>query len=115
MRVCAKLDIPFFTLDLEKEYKKDVVDYMIAEYQAGRTPNPDVFCNKHVKFGAFFDWAMKRGADFVATGHYARLDKLAAGDYQLKVGLDANKDQSYFLWTLTQREMDWSLLAKTDF
>jgi tRNA-specific 2-thiouridylase len=73
MRVAAVLDIPFITLDLEKEYKRDVVDYMIAEYKAGRTPNPDVMCNKSVKFGAFYDWAMKNGADFVATGHYARI------------------------------------------
>jgi len=73
MRVAAVLDIPFITLDLEKEYKRDVVDYMIAEYKAGRTPNPDVMCNKSVKFGAFYDWAMKNGADFVATGHYSRI------------------------------------------
>ena len=75
MRVAAALDIPFATLDLEKEYKRDVVDYMIAEYRAGRTPNPDVMCNKSVKFGGFYDWAMKNGADFVATGHYARSAK----------------------------------------
>jgi len=73
MRVAAVLDIPFMTLDLEKEYKRDVVDYMIAEYRAGRTPNPDVMCNKSVKFGAFYDFAMGQGADFVATGHYARI------------------------------------------
>ena len=59
MRVCAELDIPFITLDLEKEYKKGVIDYMIREYKSGRTPNPDVFCNKEVKFGAFLDWALK--------------------------------------------------------
>jgi tRNA-specific 2-thiouridylase len=73
MRVCAKLDIPFVTLDLSKEYKKEVVDYMIAEYKAGNTPNPDVMCNRYVKFGGFYDWAMKNNADFVATGHYARV------------------------------------------
>lgn len=71
MRVAAHLGIPFVTLDLEKEYKKEVVDYMINEYKAGRTPNPDVMCNRYVKFGGFYDWAMKNGADFVATGHYA--------------------------------------------
>ncbi|MEI6305007.1 MAG: tRNA 2-thiouridine(34) synthase MnmA [Candidatus Taylorbacteria bacterium] len=75
MRVAAHLDIPFITLDLETEYKKGVIDYMIAEYRAGRTPNPDVMCNKTVKFGAFYDWAMKQGADFVATGHYARIKR----------------------------------------
>ena len=67
MRVAAHLDIPFITLDLEKEYKKEVVDYMIAEYKKGKTPNPDVMCNQHVKFGAFFKKAVAAGADFVAT------------------------------------------------
>src|SRR5574343_1851607 len=71
MRVAAKLEIPFITLDLENGYNKEVVDYMISEYKAGRTPNPDVMCNRYVKFGGFYDWAMKNGADFVATGHYA--------------------------------------------
>lgn len=123
MRVAAKLEIPFVTLDLEKEYKKEVVDYMIAEYKAGRTPNPDVMCNRHVKFGAFFDWAMKQGADFVATGHYAKTEAVSVerlGDskdrknlnairYTLNAGFDSNKDQSYFLWTLTQRELSKTL------
>ena len=104
MRVAVHLGIPFVTLDLEKEYKKEVVDYMISEYRAGRTPNPDVMCNRYVKFGGFFDWAIGQGADFVATGHYARIQK--EGDmYQLVGGLDQGKDQSYFLWTLTQREL----------
>ena len=105
MRVCAKLDIPFYTLDLEKEYKKEVVDYMIAEYKAGRTPNPDVMCNKYVKFGGFFDWAMERDADFVATGHYAKTLKPKTGNVKLLAGEDKNKDQSYFLWTLTQKQL----------
>lgn len=110
MRVCAKLDIPFYTLDLEKEYKKEVVDYMISEYQAGRTPNPDVMCNKYVKFGGFFDWARKNGADYVATGHYAQVkfDK-KSNKYQMLAGKDKNKDQSYFLWTLTQKQLSKTL------
>ena len=87
MRVAAVLDIPFFSLDLEKEYKRDVVDYMIAEYKAGRTPNPDVMCNKSVKFGAFYDWAIKNGADFVATGHYARIAEKVAPDTATFLGL----------------------------
>lgn len=104
MRVAAKLDIPFVTLDLEKEYKEGVVDYMIREYKVGRTPNPDVMCNRYVKFGGFFNWAMKQGADFVATGHYAQIEdgKLVAGD-------DKNKDQSYFLWTLTKEQLSKTL------
>jgi tRNA-specific 2-thiouridylase len=106
MRVCAKLDIPFYTLDLEKEYKKEVVDYMISEYKAGRTPNPDVMCNKHVKFGGFLSWALGEGADFVATGHYAQniYDK-EKGVYRLVAGADENKDQSYFLWTIPQEKL----------
>ena len=74
MRVAAHLDIPFKTLDLEKEYKEGVIDYMIDEYKLGRTPNPDVFCNKEVKFGAFLNWAVKNGANYIATGHYARIE-----------------------------------------
>jgi tRNA-specific 2-thiouridylase len=131
MRVCAKLDIPFYTLNLEKDYKKEVVDYMISEYKTGRTPNPDVMCNKYVKFGGFFDWAMKRGADYVATGHYARTLKGKQKKAQTQVlgspsqtrpdhspdqfsacllaGADKNKDQSYFLWTLTQKQLTKTL------
>ncbi len=111
MRVAAKLDIPFITLDLEKEYKKEVVDYMIAEYRAGRTPNPDVMCNRYVKFGGFFDWAIAQGANYVATGHYAVIDHLQARDGKviLKAGKDKNKDQSYFLWTLTQGQLSKTL------
>ena len=113
MRVCAKLKIPFFTLDLEKEYKKDVADYMISEYKKGRTPNPDVMCNKYIKFGAFFDWAIAQGADFVATGHYARVNRVAENT-QLLVGKDKNKDQSYFLWTLTQKQLNKTLFPIGD-
>lgn len=109
MRVAAHLDIPFITLDLEKEYKKEVVDYMIAEYKKGKTPNPDVMCNQHVKFGAFFKRALAAGADLVATGHYARVEKGGDGIYKLLAGADAGKDQSYFLWTLTQKELSKTL------
>ena len=104
MRVAAHFDIPFVTLDLDKEYKQDVIDYMIREYSAGRTPNPDVMCNRYVKFGGFLKWAMEQGADFVATGHYAQVRK--SGDkYELLKGADNNKDQSYFLWTLNQKDL----------
>jgi len=105
MRVAAVLDIPFITLDLEKEYKKEVVDYMISEYKAGRTPNPDVMCNKEIKFGHFLKFALKNGADFVATGHYAKLSKNKKGSFVLSEAKDKNKDQSYFLWTLTQEQL----------
>ena len=119
MRVAAHLNITFTTLDLEKEYKKDVVDYMIAEYRAGRTPNPDVMCNKSVKFGAFYDWAMEKGADFVATGHYAQVIKdgtspalaskkeylNAPGTFNVHTAKDSNKDQSYFIYNLKQEQL----------
>ena len=114
MRACAVLDIPFFTLNLEKEYKKEVVDYMIDEYKNGNTPNPDVMCNKQIKFGHFLDFAKRNNADFVATGHYARkieiFDKKSGNNfYQLKEGLDKNKDQSYFLCTLNQEQLGRAL------
>ncbi len=104
MRVCAHLNIPFLTFDCEKEYKEAVVDYMIAEYKAGRTPNPDVMCNKNVKFGAFLNKALEMGADFVATGHYSINEKDGKG-FHLKESVDKNKDQSYFLWTLNQEQL----------
>jgi tRNA-specific 2-thiouridylase len=109
MRVCAKLDIPFITLDLEKEYKEKVADYMIEEYKKGRTPNPDVMCNKEIKFGAFFNWAMSQGADYVATGHYARTLKKKSGEVMLLAGNDDNKDQSYFLWNIKKEHLDKTL------
>jgi len=104
MRIAAHLGISFTTLDLEKEYKKGVIDYMIAEYSVGRTPNPDVMCNREVKFGAFWHWAQTQGADFIATGHYAKINNKHDG-YLLLKGKDSNKDQSYFLWTLIQDDL----------
>lgn len=100
MRAAAVLDIPFLTFDLEDVYKKEVADYMIREYKAGRTPNPDVMCNKEVKFGAFFKKALEMGADYVATGHYASIQK-----GNLLKGKDSSKDQSYFLWTLKKEQI----------
>lgn len=100
MRVASELDIPFITLDLEKEYKEGVIDYMLREYKLGRTPNPDVMCNREVKFGAFWKWAKAHGADYIATGHYAQTD----GKHLIE-SKDFNKDQSYFLWTLTREDL----------
>jgi tRNA-specific 2-thiouridylase len=112
MRAAAVLDIPFITLDLEKEYKEKVADYMIGEYRAGRTPNPDVMCNKEIKFGSFYNWAIAQGAQAVATGHYARASASpvqgevdAERRVRLYEGTDKNKDQSYFLWTLTSEQL----------
>jgi tRNA-uridine 2-sulfurtransferase len=98
MRVAAFLDIPFLTFDLEDVYKKEVADYMIREYKAGRTPNPDVMCNKEVKFGVFLKKALSMGADFVATGHYAQNKNFfeKSPDIFLMKGVDPSKDQSYF-------------------
>lgn len=140
--ICGQLDIKFKFLNFEKEYKSKVIDYFYSEYRAGRTPNPDVLCNKEIKFGLFLDWAMREGFDFVATGHYARIESAfeedgtairgvghpppVAGDrdprrecrairqtpqsYRLLKGVDDSKDQSYFLYRMTQ-----SQLAKTLF
>ncbi len=110
MRVCATLGIPFRELDLEQEYKKEVVDYMIAEYRAGKTPNPDVACNRFIKFGAFYKWARKEGADFVATGHYAQIlpvkdKRLRIKDVGLFAGADPQKDQTYFLWQIRREQL----------
>ncbi|MBI5138541.1 MAG: tRNA 2-thiouridine(34) synthase MnmA [Candidatus Vogelbacteria bacterium] len=104
MRVAAHLQIPFITLDCTDEYKKSVVDYMISEYSAGKVPNPDVMCNKHVKFDAFLHKAIEMGADYIATGHYAQNI-----NGKLLAGIDKNKDQTYFLWTLTQEQLSKTL------
>lgn len=104
MQVAAHLGIPFITYDLEIEYKKMVVDYFVSEYEKGRTPNPDVMCNRAIKFGAFWEKAKKDGANTIATGHYARNE-----NGSLKVGLDSSKDQTYFLWTLTKNDLEHSL------
>lgn len=94
-RVAAKLGIPFVTFDFEKEYREAVVDDMFREFEAGRTPNPDVLCNKYIKFDLFVREADRLGCEFVATGHYAR-----SIDGSLYAGVDKNKDQSYFLWAI---------------
>lgn len=108
MRVCATLGVPFITLDCEKEYKQEVVDYMISEYSEGRVPNPDIFCNKYVKFGVFLDKAKEMGADYIATGHYAQnIEK--NGVFYLTESVDKEKDQSYFLYTLNQEQLRHTL------
>jgi len=112
MIVAQHLSIPFQAIDLSKEYKERIVDYMFAEYKAGRTPNPDVLCNREIKFDIFLNAAMKLGAEYVATGHYARkgvIDKDGKQIYRLLSGKDPNKDQSYFLCQLTQGQLAKSL------
>lgn len=112
MIVAQHLDIPFQAIDLSKEYKARIVDYMFAEYERGRTPNPDVLCNREIKFDIFLKAAMKLGAEFVATGHYTRkatIQKAGEPIYRLLSGKDPNKDQSYFLCQLTQMQLSKSL------
>ncbi|KKW45906.1 MAG: tRNA 2-thiouridine(34) synthase MnmA [Candidatus Liptonbacteria bacterium RIFCSPHIGHO2_01_FULL_56_18b] len=130
-RVAGKLGIPFYVWDFEEEYKKRVVDYMVEGYQQGITPNPDVMCNREIKFGLFLDRALAMGADYVATGHYARLGvgsrvsgmgyrvksekPLNPSGYTLLAARDAQKDQSYFLWTLTQEKLARCLFPIGDY
>jgi tRNA-specific 2-thiouridylase len=136
-RVAGRIGIPFYTFDFEKEYKKKVVEYMIEGYRAGLTPNPDVMCNREIKFGLFLKRALALGADYVATGHYVRLasasrtsaqgvsgatpksypsrKRATAPVFSLFEGKDKNKDQSYFLWTLTQSELKHCLFPIGDY
>lgn len=106
--VAKKLEIPFHIVDLSDEYRRRVVDYMFAEYQTGRTPNPDVLCNREIKFDSFLNEALKFGADYVATGHYCRKDEVTTEGktiFRLLAGTDPNKDQSYFLCQLKQEQL----------
>lgn len=112
MLVAEKLGIPFQTIDLSEEYKERIVDYMFNEYQMGRTPNPDVLCNREIKFDVFLKIALGIGADFVATGHYCQkriIEKNGKEIYQLISGKDPNKDQSYFLCQLSQEQLSKTL------
>lgn len=111
--VCQKLGIPFQSVNFEKEYRQSVVEYFLSEYRAGRTPNPDVMCNREIKFGIFLDWARSKEADFVASGHYVRVQK-NADQFELHRGIDSNKDQSYFLWTLKQDQLKYCLFPIGD-
>ncbi|MGO3114293.1 tRNA 2-thiouridine(34) synthase MnmA [Enterococcus pseudoavium] len=109
-KVAAQIGIPYYSVNFEKEYWDRVFEYFLAEYRAGRTPNPDVMCNKEIKFKAFLDYAMELGADYVATGHYAQVEKDENGVVHMLRGVDNNKDQTYFLSQLSQEQ-----LAKTLF
>ena len=111
--VARKVGIPFYFVDLSKEYRQRVVDYMFDEYEKGRTPNPDVLCNREIKFDAFLKCAKKLGADFVATGHYCRKEEFMDADgnvvHRILAGADPNKDQSYFLCQLTQEQLSQAM------
>lgn len=115
--VAKKLDIPFHFVDLSEPYRKRVVDYMFSEYEKGRTPNPDILCNREIKFDSFAVEARKLGADFVATGHYCRREILNTGNgpvFRLLAGKDLNKDQSYFLCQVSQEQLAFSLFPLGD-
>ena len=115
--VARKIGIPFYFVDLSKEYRKRVVDYMFDEYEKGRTPNPDVLCNREIKFDAFLKCAKKLGADYVATGHYCRKETIDGPDgpvYRILAGSDPNKDQSYFLCQLTQEQLSQAMFPIGD-
>ena len=112
LMVAEKLGIPFQVIDLSDIYKERIVDYMFAEYEKGRTPNPDVLCNREIKFDIFLKTALELGADFVATGHYARREEIEVDGkkvYRLLAGKDPNKDQSYFLCQLSQEQLSKAL------
>ncbi len=104
IRVCNQIGIPYYAVNFEKQYWDKVFTYFLDEYKAGRTPNPDVMCNKEIKFKAFLEHAMKLGADYLATGHYARVGE-DDGEYKMLRGVDENKDQTYFLNQLTQEQL----------
>ncbi len=116
--VAKKIDIPLHVVDLSEQYRRRVVDYMFAEYERGRTPNPDVLCNREIKFDAFLKEALRLGADYVATGHYCRREVAATADgtpiYKLLAGSDPNKDQSYFLCQLNQEQLSRAMFPVGD-
>jgi tRNA-uridine 2-sulfurtransferase len=109
LKVALSLDIPFKVLDFKDAYKDRVVEYFFKEYEAGRTPNPDVMCNKEIKFGLFYDWAMENGFDYMATGHYAKSD-----EGFLKVPTDEHKDQTYFLYLMDQTQVEHTLFPLSE-
>ena len=112
-RVCAKLQIPYYSVNFAKEYYERVFEYFLKEYEEGRTPNPDVLCNREIKFGPFLDFAKKIGANKIATGHYAKVEE-ANGKFFLKKAKDKNKDQSYFLNQLSQKQLSSVLFPLAD-
>ena len=104
-RVCSALEIPFYSVNFAKQYEERVFSYFLEEYRAGRTPNPDVLCNREIKFGPFREYALSMGADFVATGHYCGIEHTADGRHYLLKAADAGKDQTYFLNQVREEQL----------
>lgn len=114
-RVAEQLEIPYYVMNFKKEFRENVMDYFIREYQSGRTPNPCIACNRYVKWESLFKRSLAVGADFIATGHYARIVKLANGRYTLKESADAQKDQTYALYSLTQEQLSHTLMPAGEY
>ena len=117
MLIAEKLGIPFQTVDLSEQYHSRIIDYMFKEYENGRTPNPDILCNREIKFDIFLNVALNLGADYIATGHYCRVDRISKDNnfiYRLLAGVDNEKDQSYFLCQLNQKQLSKSLFPIGD-
>lgn len=114
LSVAERIGIPYYAIDMSKEYKERIVDYMFSEYEKGRTPNPDVLCNREIKFGVFLKTALKLDSDFVATGHYCRKTTDENGRHHLLAGKDSNKDQSYFLCQLDQEQLSKAIFPIGD-
>lgn len=115
-KVALLLGIPFYVFELSEDFEKEVIQYFCSEYLRGRTPNPCILCNERIKFGSFLKRALEMGADYVATGHYARIEyNEKEGEYILKKGIDRKKDQSYFLFSLTQSQLRQALFPLGDF
>ena len=109
-RVAGELGIPYYVMNFKREFKEQVMDYFIGEYRLGRTPNPCIACNRHVKWEALLKRSLDIGADYIATGHYARIEQLANGRYAIKNSVTAKKDQTYALYNLTQEQLSHTLM-----
>ena len=109
-RVAAQLDIPYYVMNFKTDFKKAVMDYFVAEYLAGRTPNPCIACNRYVKWEALLKRSLEIGADYIATGHYARVEQLPNGRYAICNSVTAAKDQTYALYNLTQEQLSHTLM-----
>ena len=114
-RVADRLEIPYYVMNFKQEFKKNVMDYFTAEYLKGRTPNPCIACNRYVKWEALLDRSLAIGADYIATGHYARVEQLPNGRYAIKNSVTAEKDQTYALYNLTQAQLSRTLMPVGDY